>query len=114
VRFELPRGLRLRPGALRGHAGARADGRPVDAGRITALSSRVVQVRGLGARGADRVHLRLRHGALEVSSSLRRRAHHLEISRIRRLHPLKLPAVVRTGRHDGRRTKLGLKVTGRA
>jgi hypothetical protein len=114
VRFELPRGLRLRPGALRGHAGARADGRPVDAGRITALSSRVVQVRGLGAHGADRVHLRLRHGALEVSSSLRRRAHHLEISRIRRLHPLKLPAVVRTGQHDGRRTKLSLKVTGRA
>jgi hypothetical protein len=112
VRFELPDGLRLRPGELAGNASAIADGHRVDAGRVTALSSRTVQVRGLGRHGAELVRLHLYGRALEVTSRLRERARRLRTSRLRKLNPLKLPAVVRTGQHDGRRAKVSLEVTG--
>lgn len=113
VRFELPRGLSVRAGSLRGNVVATTGDKRVHRRAITALSSRVVQVRGLGSRGADRVHLRLRDVSLSVSPSLRSRARRLEVSRLTKLSPLKLPAVVRTGLHDGRRARIGLRVTGR-
>ena len=114
VRFELPHGLRLRTGALRGNASAIADGRRVRAARITALGSHIVQVRGLGGNGAAELRLHLYGRALVATSRLRAQARRLQISRIRKLNPLALGAVIRTGQLDGRRTKLALKVTGRA
>jgi hypothetical protein len=114
VRFELPRGLRLRRGALREAAVAVADGRHLRAGAVTALGARTVQVRGLGARGAQRVQLRLRGRALVATDALRARARRLQVSQLSRPNPLALQAVVRAARLDGRRSRIGLKVTGRA
>ena len=114
VRFELPRGISLRPGALRGNVSALADGRRVGADRITPLSRHSVQVRGLGRDGAETVRLHLYGRALLIGGRLRARAANLLVSRIRKLAPLELPAVVRTGQAHGRRTKIALKVTGNA
>jgi hypothetical protein len=114
VRFELPRGLSLRRGALGDGAVAVADGRHLRAGAVTALDARTVQVRGLGSRGAMRMQLRLRGRALVATDALRARARRLQVSRLSRPNPLALPAVVRAGRLDGRRSAIALKVTGRA